>query len=64
MSEIFRIYLDAEMAAFMDRAAMRGAWEAAVIEQGAAVIQGGVTVRQLPSGRVTVAGRAERPVAG
>jgi hypothetical protein len=61
MSEIFRIRIEAPMAVFMDRKALKGAWEAAVLEQGGQIIPGGVTVRHLPSGAATVAGLAERP---
>lgn len=60
ITQIFTIYLSAQMAAAMDRPAMRGAWEAAVLEQGAQVVPGGVTVRVMPSGRVVVSGRASR----
>lgn len=63
MSEIFRIYLDADNPLLMDRPALRGLWEAAVLEQGGTVVAGGVTVRPIPfTGKVMVAGRAERPV--
>ena len=60
MSEIFRIYLEPLLAAAMTREQKRGAWEAAVLQQGATIVAGGVTVSRLPSGRVMVAGRAER----
>jgi hypothetical protein len=60
MSEIFRIRIKPEMAMLMTRQQLRGAWEAAVLEQGATVVPGGVTVRVLPSGGAVVAGRAER----
>ncbi len=58
--EIFRIRIEAQMAATMTRAQVRGAWEAAVLEQGAQVVPGGVTVYVLPSGAVVAAGRAIR----
>lgn len=58
--EVFRIRIEPRMAATMTRQQMRGAWEAAVLELKAEVVPGGVTVQVLPSGAVTVAGRAIR----
>jgi hypothetical protein len=58
-SEIFRIYLPITSPLIDDRKALRGFWEATVIEQGGKPVAGGVTVRRIGR-RVMVAGRAER----
>jgi len=61
MSEIFRIYLPVTSPLIEDRKALRGFWEATVIEQGGKPVAGGVTVLRIPgTDRVTVAGRATR----
>lgn len=61
MSEIFRIYVK-DLGAIMTHQELRGMWEAACIEAGGKPEPGGVTVHRVPgrSGRVVVAGRAER----
>lgn len=42
-SQIFTIYIKADLGAAMDRDAMRGMWEAAVLEAGGTVVPGGVS---------------------
>lgn len=58
-AEIFRVYVPMTNPIVGSRKALRGFWEAAVMEQGGVPAPGGVTVRALGD-RVMVAGRATR----